>query len=106
MEIASADVERSSEDKISLVDEGRKPPREAKDIRGRESIIFVCGLDLRTKSKQRGERNKIKQNKARNNSLISATKRLILKRLMPLNCWRKALHPICLLGRWAQIITA
>ncbi|XP_020596846.1 serine/threonine-protein kinase haspin homolog isoform X1 [Phalaenopsis equestris] len=90
MEIASPDAERFSEDQIALVDEGRKLPRETNDkrnesnpwrrlnggplkrtswnrslsIRGRESIIFVGGLDLRTKPKQRGERNKIKQKKA------------------------------------------
>lgn len=82
MEIASPDAGRSLGYKIEMGDEGRKPPIEAKvkrlnrgppkrtswnrslSIRGRESIIFVGGLDLRTKPKQRGGRKKQKQKKA------------------------------------------
>ncbi|XP_020674359.1 serine/threonine-protein kinase haspin homolog [Dendrobium catenatum] len=90
MEIASPDTGRSSCDQIAMVDEGRRPSSVAKakrndsnpwrrlnrgpskrtswnrslSIRGRESIIFVGGLNLRTKPKQRGGRKKLKQKKA------------------------------------------
>ncbi|KAL0904410.1 hypothetical protein M5K25_026514 [Dendrobium thyrsiflorum] len=90
MEVASPDTARSSRDQIAMVDEGRRPSSVGKakrndsnpwrrlnrgpskrtswnrslSIRGRESIIFVGCLDLRTKPKQRGGRKKLKQKKA------------------------------------------